>query len=40
MSLILEHTTILKDKVLDTWLHDTEAACLYANIFILNRAEG
>ena len=25
-------------KALDIWLHDTEAACMYANIFFLNMA--
>ena len=35
---ILEHKTIVKDKALDMWLHDTEAACMYANIFFLNKA--
>ena len=29
--------TIDEDKALDTQLHDTKTACMYANIFILNR---
>ena len=29
--------TIDEDKALDTQLHDTKTACMYANTFILNR---
>ena len=31
-------TSTEETKALDIWLHDTEAACMYANIFFLNMA--
>ena len=35
---ILEHKTIVKDKALDMWLHDTQKQLACMQIFFLNKA--
>ena len=38
-NLIPARKTMAKDKVLNTWVHNTKANSMYANTFILSRTQ-